>query len=183
MNKQIFWRLIEETNTNTKNQLVDCNLLIKKLAKLDDEEIFTFYYIFREYHQLSYKNKLWAAAYVINGGCSDDGFDYFRAWLIGQGEVIFKQTLQDPDSLVTVCEADFGYEDEDLLGVATEAFFSKYQLEAAYGLFYEKAGQYKLSEQTINDLRNEIKFATDINLDWNEENLKEVVPNLYAKFC
>jgi hypothetical protein len=27
----------------------------------------------------------WGAAYLANGGCSDDGFDYFRGWLIGQG--------------------------------------------------------------------------------------------------
>ena len=33
----------------------------------------------------SYRNPLWAAAYLINGGCSDDGFDYFRGWLLTQG--------------------------------------------------------------------------------------------------
>ncbi|MEU1868262.1 DUF4240 domain-containing protein [Streptomyces gardneri] len=26
----------------------------------------------------SYQAPIWAAAYLINGGCSDDGFDYFR---------------------------------------------------------------------------------------------------------
>jgi len=25
------------------------------------------------------------AAYIINGGCSDDGFEYFRRWLVLQG--------------------------------------------------------------------------------------------------
>jgi len=28
----------------------------------------------------SYRTDLWAAAYVINGGASDDGFEYFRGW-------------------------------------------------------------------------------------------------------
>ena len=27
----------------------------------------------------SYRSSLWAAAYVINAGCSDDGFGYFAA--------------------------------------------------------------------------------------------------------
>jgi len=47
----------------------------------------------------SYRSSLWAAAYVINGGCSDDGFDYFRAWLMLQGRETFGQAVADPDSL------------------------------------------------------------------------------------
>ncbi|GGP32134.1 hypothetical protein GCM10010287_24150 [Streptomyces variabilis] len=47
----------------------------------------------------SYTNPLWAAAYVINGGCSDDGFDYFRGWLIAQGREIFERAVADPDAL------------------------------------------------------------------------------------
>jgi Protein of unknown function (DUF4240) len=33
----------------------------------------------------SYRDPLWAAAYLVNGGCSDDGFEYFRGWLIMHG--------------------------------------------------------------------------------------------------
>ncbi|MYW62487.1 DUF4240 domain-containing protein [Streptomyces sp. SID8379] len=47
----------------------------------------------------SYLAPLWAAAYQINGGCSDDGFDYFRGWLIAQGRATFEQVINDPDSL------------------------------------------------------------------------------------
>jgi hypothetical protein len=41
---------------------------------------------------------LWAAAYVINGGCSDDGSDYFHGWLILQGKDVFERVVADPDS-------------------------------------------------------------------------------------
>ena len=47
----------------------------------------------------SYRTRLWAAAYVINGGCSDDGFDYFRGWLIVQGRHVFEQAVVNPDAL------------------------------------------------------------------------------------
>ncbi|MER6678573.1 DUF4240 domain-containing protein [Streptomyces sp. NPDC000983] len=47
----------------------------------------------------SYLAPLWAAAYQINGGCSDDGFDYLRGWLITQGRTTFEQAIHDPDSL------------------------------------------------------------------------------------
>lgn len=47
----------------------------------------------------SYETRLWAAAYEINHGCSDDLFDYFRGWLILQGRTIFERVVADPDSL------------------------------------------------------------------------------------
>ena len=38
---------------------------------------------------------LWDAAYLINGGCSDDGFDYFRGWLVDQGRETFERCLAE----------------------------------------------------------------------------------------
>lgn len=36
-------------------------------------------------HGALYRRDLWAAAYIIGGGCSDDSFIDFRAGLIAQG--------------------------------------------------------------------------------------------------
>jgi Protein of unknown function (DUF4240) len=47
----------------------------------------------------SYRNPLWAAAYLVNDGCSDDGFDYFRGWLITQGRAAFEQAVANPEAL------------------------------------------------------------------------------------
>lgn len=66
--------------------------------------------------------------YLINGDCSNDGFDYFRGWLIAQGEAMFERALADPDTLADVVElssdsvelADL--ELEDMLGVAYYAY-------------------------------------------------------------
>jgi hypothetical protein len=48
----------------------------------------------------SYRYPLWAAAYLVNGGCSDDGFEYFRGWLIMQGRDAYERVVADPDALV-----------------------------------------------------------------------------------
>jgi len=50
----------------------------------------------------AYDHDLWGAAYLLNGGCSDDGFDYFRGWLIGQGQEVYENALRDPQSLRNV---------------------------------------------------------------------------------
>ena len=42
---------------------------------------------------------LWAAAYLINGGCSDEGFDAFRGWLIAHGREVVARSVREPDSL------------------------------------------------------------------------------------
>lgn len=47
----------------------------------------------------AYTSELWGAAYIMNGGCSGDMFEYFRAWLIAQGRATFEAALKDPDTL------------------------------------------------------------------------------------
>src|SRR5262249_53956418 len=73
------------------------------------EEIVEFDKIFREYWIRAYTWDLWGAAYIIDGGCSDDGFMDFRGWLISEGEKAFENALKDPESLVRVVRED----DED----------------------------------------------------------------------
>jgi hypothetical protein len=46
-----------------------------------------------------YRYDLWAAAYLIGGGCSDDGFIDFRAGLIAQGCDWYQKAAASPDSL------------------------------------------------------------------------------------
>jgi hypothetical protein len=50
---------------------------------------------------------LWAAAYVINGGASDDGFEYFLGWLMAQGRARWESTstLRTRHGCVACCPA------------------------------------------------------------------------------
>lgn len=46
----------------------------------------------------TYDWDLWGAAYLINGGASDDGFDYFRGWLLSQGSERWAKVTLDLES-------------------------------------------------------------------------------------
>lgn len=70
----------------------------------------------------AYGNRLWGAAYVIGGGCSDDGFDYFLGWLVTQGRTVFERAVADPDSLADVVDEDTTAECEDMLSAAWDAY-------------------------------------------------------------
>ena len=70
-----------------------------ELRELSLQEIISFEVAFRRYLNEAYTWDLWGAAYVIHGGCSDDGFEYFRRWLVSRGRDVYEAALADPDSL------------------------------------------------------------------------------------
>jgi Protein of unknown function (DUF4240) len=100
MERSEFWRLVEgarkESEGDTEQQV---ELLHERLTELPAAEIVAFNRIMQELQNESYTWELWAAAYLMNGGCSDDGFDYFRCWLIAQGKAIYTAAVQDTGTL------------------------------------------------------------------------------------
>ena len=112
MDENTFWALIEKTHQQSGrwNLELQCELLVEELLQYTAEEIISFDMISREMRRKSYSAYLWHAAALIGEGCSDDGFEDFRDWLIGQGCVVFEKILNDPDSLVELIEPERRYE-------------------------------------------------------------------------
>ncbi|MEU7600889.1 DUF4240 domain-containing protein [Streptomyces sp. NPDC040724] len=129
MDKQTFWQLIETARAGAAADEV-AGRAAELLAARPAAEIAAAQQVLWDLLAESYRSPLWAAAYVINGGCSDDGFDYFRGWLLTQGRDAFEAALADPDSLaahpaVREAAAD-GHElwDEEALSIAWTAYES-----------------------------------------------------------
>jgi hypothetical protein len=85
------------------------------LVQLSPKEIVHFDWLFNAKTAAAYTVDLWGAAYLINGGASDDGFYHFRCWLVGMGKKVYEAALNDPDSLADIlspderfCEAGIG---------------------------------------------------------------------------
>jgi hypothetical protein len=68
-----------------------------ELRALSLDEIIAFEVAFRRYLNEAYTWDLWGAAYVIHGGCSDDGFEYFR--LMGN-QIPMRECLRPPRALL-----------------------------------------------------------------------------------
>jgi len=102
MDMQQFWKLIEDARRQVPDPADGEEVAARAAALLSAysrEEIVAAGQVLRELMAGSYRTPLWAAAYVINGGCSDDGFEYFRGWLILQGREVFEHVVADPDAL------------------------------------------------------------------------------------
>ncbi len=153
-----FWELVEEAKKRAGDDWENrVETLHDVLMDVPVEEVVKFAKQFSDRMAESYDDKLWGAAYLLNGGCSDDGFDYFRMWLISEGEEAFRRALADPDSL-----ADFAEEDVEL---------ERYSYVAA-----------KVHEERTGDELPEFERASypDVTPSWEEEDLPELFPRIAA---
>src|SRR5579864_3344030 len=116
-----FWSLIDQANGVGASALEHVAELERLLARTPPSEIEEFARIQSELMRASYRWELWGAAYVINGGCSDDCFDYFRGWLLMQGREVWDAAMRDPESLADI-DIDHDAQCEDALYVANTAF-------------------------------------------------------------
>ena len=178
MNIKTFWQMIDEARKKVGDWEEMVEPLTQALEKLCEAETFQWQQIFDEYQRLSYKNKLWAAAYVINGGCSDDGFDYFRAWLTAQGKDVFMAALCDPETLADADISGGSAEFEEMMAVAAGAYLNKTGTDLDYDHFYNEMEKHPLSDTQKTEISAEIKYASDIDKKWNDDDLKEWLPKL-----
>lgn len=122
-----FWAIIDHSaqfEADPEMQLAD---LHASFLRLSPGQIADFEQLFDETMQDSYSWDLWGAAYVANGSASDDGFEYFRCWLISKGRRVFEQVAADPDSLADlIAEGESGdFEFEEFAYVARDAWSEK----------------------------------------------------------
>ncbi|MFD6970277.1 DUF4240 domain-containing protein [Streptomyces sp. NPDC059979] len=172
MDKQTFWQLIETARADAAAHEV-APRAAELLAGFPEAEIAAAQQVLWDLLAESYRSPLWAAAYVINGGCSDDGFDYFRGWLLTQGRATFDAALADPDSLAAhpaVREAAAeGLElwDEEALSIAWTA--------------YEKATGRELPADSFTIGYPPLDPSWDFDFD-DEEQVTTRLPRLSALF-
>jgi hypothetical protein len=114
MDKNRFWAIIEASKKKAKGESIDersaaqLDTLKQELAKLEPEEIVEFQEVWDTVFDEAYDWGLWGAAYILGGGCSDDGFIDFRSWLITQGQTVYENALKDPETLARLVSEDDG---------------------------------------------------------------------------
>ena len=92
--------MIEETNVGDCDARVD--RLVAALTGRGPSEIVDFGHWWSVARQHAYTSGLWAAAYLMMGGCSDDGFIDFRSWLVLRGQTAYYAALANPEALADV---------------------------------------------------------------------------------
>jgi hypothetical protein len=96
MDTEAFWRVVDAAKDSDKPLAV---AVVDHLSALPAEEILDFEYRFSRLRDAVYRWDVWAAAFLIGGGCSDDRFSDFTAGLVALGREWYERAAACPDTL------------------------------------------------------------------------------------
>ncbi|WP_055489691.1 DUF4240 domain-containing protein [Streptomyces sp. TP-A0356] len=160
MDETEFWELVDGSREAAEGDPDEqADQLVERLLRLDPDSVLDFARHFESRYNRAYRWDLWGAAWVLLDGASDDAFDFFRCWLIGQGREVFEGALHDPDSLADLLE-DFDEEadgDGEELGYAADEAYEQLTGTVAPDLGIPPAASDP--EGTPFDLENETVLA------------------------
>lgn len=161
--QDFFWNIIEQAKSLAEYDIEQRPAALQQiLTGQTAKQIQRFDQIYREKLLEAYRWELWGAAYVIQGGCSDDSFDYFRDFLISEGQQAFETVLKSPDDLARIDLPD---------DVELEDF------RYAIGDAYEAVTGQELPANTVSFPAEPAGQAA-----WTEEQLDTLYPQLCAKY-
>ncbi|MGA4779578.1 DUF4240 domain-containing protein [Cellulosimicrobium sp. AB352] len=168
MDRETFWGIVETARERAGAGADDrgaeddplpgalTDLLVERLTA---DEMLAFVDVAGDVANDAYAWPVWGAAYLVEGGCSDDGFMDFRDGLVLAGRAVLERTLADPDSLadhpVVAAMADggspwFGFESLDSLvgdawsratGEDDEAYYAARERTSSVRARNEPAGE------------------------------------------
>src|SRR5688572_10306721 len=111
MTEETFWEQIEKARAAAKSKREMVSALERALGELPLEDILDFSMWTAKFIAKASDRRLAVAGAVMRGvlgALGDDGFVYFKAWLIAQGKEVYERALMDPDSLADVQNLDEG---------------------------------------------------------------------------
>ncbi len=93
-----FWELVDANRPARGGVAAHADALTAALVDAGVEITVGFGHRFDEVMDTLDHWDVWGVAYLMLGGCSDDGFEYFRAWVVGQGRAEVEKVSADPQA-------------------------------------------------------------------------------------
>lgn len=176
MNEDLFWAIVQKAVDEAGDDEDEyLEVVMHELSKLSLKEMVGFRLRTDKLLYDSYTSEMWCAGYLMNGGCSDDGFEYFRLWVISRGRKVYEAALANPDNLI-----DYIAEDAEVDFFEFELFWY-----AAIDAFEEA------TEADLYDYIDDDNFTTregnypNFEFNWDEEDpesMKKLCPRLFERF-
>lgn len=164
MKHQEFWNLINAVNQEAEPWNRDSILLTtqKRLLELPLPEIIGFHNYLKWYMDAADTPSLVAAAVAINDGTSDDGFNDFRAWLVSQGQEVYRKALKCADSLAE-------------LDIPQEDYYTQFE-------FYGYIGSYAYEVKSLLEQKSIQEIGTNEYFELKPKG-KELVEHILKYHC
>ncbi|MET0393706.1 MAG: DUF4240 domain-containing protein [Chitinophagaceae bacterium] len=173
LEEKTYWDIVDRSLKYRDDQDRQEQFLIAEIGKLTPRQMIGFRLRTDKLLYDTHTSAMWCAGYIMNGGCSDDGFEYFRNWVISRGKQVYDRAMVNPDNLVSEANEDLDvYEFETFWYVANEAFRQK-------------------TGKDLYDYIDDEIFKTNeahyppVQFTWQEDDpasMKKICPNLFARF-
>jgi len=163
MTLAMFWQIIEKFRVDEDDDTaMQAEQVCTRLSRMDPLDILDFQCHLTNCLDRSHRWDLWAVAYIINGGCTVEGFENFRGWLICQGREYFEAALREPLRAADRTVPDLTeYECEEILHVAR--------------LAYEEASHRPMPEAPQ-------ARCEPVGTRWTDDHLEHLYPALFERF-
>lgn len=176
VDEEQFWAIVQTAVDEAGDDEDEYLEVVKReLSKLSLKEMIGFRLRTDKLLYDSYTSEMWCAGYLMNGGCSDDGFEYFRLWVISRGRKVYEAAMANPDNLIDYigddAEMDF-FEFELFWYVALEAFE-----EAVDAELYDYIDDENFKTREGNYPNFEFNWEED-----EPESMQKLCPRLFEKF-
>ena len=176
MDEEQFWAIVQTAVDEAgDDEEAYLEVVKRELSKLSLKEMIGFRLRTDKLLYDSYTSEMWCAGYLMNGGCSDDGFEYFRLWVISRGRKVYEAAMANPDNLIDYIddddEMDF-FEFELFWYVALEAFE-----EAVDAELYDYIDDENFKTCEGNYPNFEFNWEED-----DPESMQKLCPRLFEKF-
>ena len=173
-----FWDLIEAARASAGPGKPFHQALTDLLAARTREEILQYQDRFDEMYLAVHRWDMWAAAYLIGDGCSDDSFMDFRAGLIAQGRDWHRRAAASPDSLAghPAVAAAAGRPWDNPLFYEEAAYAASYAFEQVTGdehAFWDAVGPLTRRDSGPADMGEDFDFDDD-------QEMRTQLPRLFA---
>ena len=178
MNKEVFWKLIDELREVCKDNMEDMSKYLEgRLAGLSLDEVKSFCGIFDTYHRAANKTGIASVGQLMNHEMmSDDGFIDFRNWLIAQGKKVYMDTMKNPDALVkNAGEPINGWYEFETLG-----YVARNVVERMTGDYKQTIVQ--LPDKELKDILDEIEYGEYADKKMTLDELKTQFPSFAERF-
>ena len=165
MTQEVFWELIGKArgvseDGDDSEVLEDLKL---RLLGFSQVNVFKFHKILLDLCVPLHSSETWAVGHIVSGNLSDDGFHYFKPWIVLQGEEFYRAFLSSPSKAMLGVEQATQIEFEEMLLLAEEVFSEQ-------GWSLERLEKFKAP------------VLPELNLEWETEELPARYPDLWAKF-
>lgn len=183
ISEEDYWEVIGESLKNRSSSILEQHdALCRIFSRKTIEQLIGICYHGTELYRKAYTSNLWAAAYIVRGGCGDSSFHYFRCWLAIRNRDTYYSALKNPDSLITEFSSCKKSDDilYDHIAVLVNDFYSENH-PSKTELFTIMEENYEVDHVA----KDEMEMSALIEFNWDENDpasLRKICPNLYDKY-